>query len=487
MLSCIQYWRYRRVHPSFLFAWLALGVMAGLVVGRFGHLGQPLLVSDWLILILVLPLIIALKKQRWWAVLVIVFVGLLIGYVRGESFADNISQYNKYFNQRVVLTGQVVNDPEYGNRGDKKFLLSNVEINNVNLPGTVSANTFSIDDIRLGDEVILNGKLKPGYGSYQANLGFANLVQVNSKSNLAREVRDNFAAGVRNSISEPMSSLGVGFVVGQRSALPNNLDDQMRNVGLTHIVVASGYNLTILVRFSRRLLSKHSKYLATVVSSFLMFCFVMISGLSPSMSRAALVAGLSLLVWHFGRNFHPVVLLLISAAITAYIYPVYVWGDVGWQLSFLAFTGVMIVGPLIDKLIWGKKRPRPLIRLVTETLSAEIMTMPIILATFGYAPVIGLLANSLVGPLIPISMLLTTVSGVAGMILPSISGWIGAPAQLILSFIVSIVQFLASFHVVYNIQLSSQVAILIYILSTVLIIISWKLLRYDFKGNNLVE
>jgi competence protein ComEC len=123
---------------------------------------------------------------------------------------------------------------------------------------------------------------------------------------------------------------------------------------------------------------------------------------------------------------------------------IYLWGDVGWYLSFFAFAGVMIVGPLIDKILWGKREPRPLASIVTETVSAEMMTLPIILAVFGYAPAVGLLANVLVCPLIPISMLTTAIAGVAGMILPGLAGWAGAPAQFILSYIVSVVQWLAA-------------------------------------------
>ncbi len=70
--------------------------------------------------------------------------------------------------------------------------------------------------------------------------------------------------------------------------------------------------------------------------------------MSPSMSRAGLVAGLSLLAWYYGRRIHPLVLLPLAMAITVMVQPSYAWGDLGWQLSFAAFAGVLIGAPLIQ-------------------------------------------------------------------------------------------------------------------------------------------
>ena len=151
---------------------------------------------------------------------------------------------------------------------------------------------------------------------------------------------------MREVVKEPQASLGIGFLTGQRSTLPDSLDEQLRIVGLTHIVVASGYNLTILVRFARRLFVRYSKYWATVSASVMICGFVLVTGFSPSMSRAALVTGLSLAAWYYGRKIHPLVLLLFAAAITVLINPSFLWGDIGWALSFTAFAGVMLLAPL---------------------------------------------------------------------------------------------------------------------------------------------
>lgn len=198
-----------------------------------------------------------------------------------------------------------------------------------------------------------------GFGNFSSAVYRAKLLNVQrpEPGDVARQVRDWFADTVRRAIPDPQAALGIGYLVGQRRALPPELDEALQIAGLTHVVVASGYNLTILVRLARRLFVRVSKYLAAFAASGMIGSFVLITGASPSMSRAGLVAGLSLLAWYYGRKFHPLVLLPFAAAVTVLIDPSFAWGDLGWQLSFTAFAGVMIIAPLGQAYFFGDKKP----------------------------------------------------------------------------------------------------------------------------------
>ena len=375
----IRSWQYRRFHISYLVAWIAVGCLLGLILAKLRWINSGTIV----LLVATLGILGALRSRRWWAVAVVMIVGIVLGIDRGGSVLSKIDNYKNYAHTQVLLKGTIDDDPSYGNRGAQQLRLAHITINSQPMVGSVFASTQSIIDVKRGDVVELRGKMTSGFGNYQAKLNYAELVSVTQVKDPVREVRDRFAAGVRNVVSEPAASLGLGFVVGQRSALPDTLDDQLRIVGLTHIVVASGYNLTILVRFMRRLLAKHSKYLAVASSSGLMVLFVAVSGLSPSMTRAALVTGLSLMAWYYGRRFHPLMLIIYTAAATAMVYPIYLWSDIGWYLSFLAFAGVLIIAPLLSS--WMFPSPRKvsaLAQLLIETLAAQIMTLPLILFIF---------------------------------------------------------------------------------------------------------
>jgi len=156
------------------------------------------------------------------------------------------------------------------------------------------------------------------------------------------------------------------------------------------------------------------------------------------------VSLLALAAWYYGRKVSPWVLLWFSGALTAFINPIFLWYDLGWWLSFLAFIGVLIVAPLITRRLYrGDKNPSTPVQIAIETSSAQIMTMPLIGYIFGEFSLIALLANVVVLPMIPLAMLFTFTAGLGGMILPVLAGWFGWPATIILSLITELVNLFA--------------------------------------------
>ncbi|HET7630033.1 MAG TPA: ComEC/Rec2 family competence protein, partial [Candidatus Saccharimonadales bacterium] len=297
-----------------------------------------------------------------------------------------------------------------------------------------------------------------------------------------------FAASVKSVARPNEAALGLGFVVGQRSSLPADLDNDLRMIGLTHIVVASGYNLTILVRFARRLLARWSRFLATGMSGVLMFGFALFSGFSASMNRAVLVTGLSLAAWHVGRRFHPLMLIIYASALTAYLNPNYIWGDVGWYLSFLAFGGVLIVAPLISKVILRADKPNSLAQVVIETLAAQIMTLPLILLIFGQLPNLAVVANALVAPVIPLSMLATTIAGLIGMLAPWLAGVAGLMMHFTVGYVLAVVDWLSSVPGAQSL-ISLPAAWLVLVYGSIIIAsgLVWWLTRHDFLESSVVD
>ncbi len=336
----------------------------------------------------------------------------------------------------------------------------------------------------------MQGPLGGGFGNFPASMFRAEVLKISrtNHSDPALEVRDKFADAVRESINEPKASLGIGYLTGQHSSLPEELNNNLRLLGLTHIVVASGYNLTILVRFARRLFAKISKYLATFVSLTLVFCFILVTGFSPSMSRAGLIAVLSIIAWYFGRKIHPLVLLPFSAAITALINPSFMWGDIGWYLSFAAFAGVMILSPLLLDYFWGRRTTNQAHQIFLETMSAQIATAPIIAYTFStYAP-LSIIANILILPLIPAVMVLTFISGLGSLLFGGMGILFGLPATVILHYMTSVIDRLASLPFSQgNIEAGLPQLIYVYIVLTVIVVYMKRRTNHNFKQDSLIE
>lgn len=329
--------------------------------------------------------------------------------------------------------------------GSLSIQLDRVSIDGVSLPGSVLVSTRTSGGALRGDLMEVYGKVREGFGSFPASITVTKIVSVKRQplGDVGRVVRDWFADKIRLVIPEPQASLGVGFLTGQKSALPTDVSDSLKVAGLTHIVVASGYNLTILVRLARKLLLKTSKYLSVVSSSLMIVLFMAVTGLSPSMTRAGLVSGMSLLSWYYGHAFHPLVLLPVAAAITVAFQPSYVWGDLGWQLSFSAFAGVMVVGPLLHAYFFGNTEPSLIRQLLGETVAAHLVTVPIIALSFGIISNVAIIANLLVVPLVPFAMLLTFLCGIGAVIGMPFLEIISTPTSWLLDYMIKVAKFVS--------------------------------------------
>ena len=216
--------------------------------------------------------------------------------------------------------------------------------------------------------------------------------------------------------------------------------------------------------------------------------FIAITGNSPSMSRAGLVSGLSLLAWYYGRKFHPIILLLIAIAITLLINPSYAWGDLGWQLSFAAFAGVIILAPLLQRYLFGEKKPGTIRQILIETVSAQIATFPILIASFGQLSNVAIISNLLILPLVPVAMLLTFIAGIFNLTLPSIAIYIAMPAQWMLGYMINVAEYLASLPwAVSIVNLSWWGVVVCYTFIMIVCLYIWRVTNYNLRDVNLVE
>lgn len=391
-------------------------------------------------------MLLFISRSRWVLLFAIVFWTVLgVGY--GSAHIGTRNAYKLYLGQTLRLEGTLKEDVSKASTGSASIQMSNITINSVTQPGVVLVMARSPPIVKRGDHIVVQGSLKDGFGSFPAVLTNASVLSVRAPPvpDTGREIRDWFASNVRKVIPETGASLGIGFLTGQKTDLPESLFEALKIVGLTHIIVASGYNLTILVRLARRLFSRVSKYLSALTSIAMVICFVAVTGMTPSMSRAGIVSILSILAWYYGHEFHPLILLPLVAAITVAVEPSYVWGDLGWELSFAAFGGVMILGPLLQTYFFGNAQPGFLRSLVGETIAAHLATVPLIALSFGTFSTVSILANLLVVPLVPLAMLVTFVAGVWGAVGIGLKMLIGTPATWLLGYMTNTAQYLSEF------------------------------------------
>lgn len=483
-------WLTRRLHPVFFISGVSLGILIGCGLAYFFPSTWFTSWVWWIVWLFWLG--VMFWKSRRWMIIFVVLIGAMIGYSRGVHELASWVDLTRYEGRTVLLTGVVREDPEKGRGSELRVRLDDVRIDGRQHGGVywVSLSTEQMSQIERSDRIEVSGKLDAGFATFAASMFRAQLLELHKRVRFdpLLDIRNKFSAAIHDSIPNPQAALGIGYILGQKRALPADFEAALLTVGLTHVVVASGYNLTILVRLSRRLFENVSRYLSVLVSGSLIAAFIGVTGMSPSMSRAGLVAGLSLVAWYYGRTIHPVVLLLITAAVSVLVNPSYLWGDVGWMLSFAAFAGVMFCAPLLQAYFYGDAKPSTARQILGETFSAQLLTLPLILVTFGVVSNVALLANLLVLPLVPLAMLLTFVGGLVTLAMPLI-GWIVAlPGNWLLTYMTWIINLLAELPWA-SMEVSISVPAALAMYGVIFVVLVWlkRRTRFSFRRVNLVE
>lgn len=477
----MAWWLKVRVHSSWIVALICVCFVSGVAAALV------LFVPWWWGILAVIPVVVGCILRYSWTIPLIALSAVVIGLGYGTAYIGLRSEYFTFVGHVITLQGKIREDPSKTASGSTSLQLDSVVINGNSLTGSVYVSVRKITDVKRGDVVVVKGEVKEGFGNFPISISAPSLISAVRPvpGDVGRVVRDWFAGEVREYIPEPQASLGIGFLTGQKSALPEDLSEALKIAGLTHIVVASGYNLTILVRMARRLFVRLSKYLAAVSSSVMIIAFMAVTGLSPSMTRAGLVSGLSLMAWYYGHKLHPFVLLPFAAAITVFINPSYVWGDLGWQLSFTAFAGVMIVAPLLQRYFFGEKEPGVLRQILGETVAAHIVTVPIIAISFGTVSNVAIIANLLVVPLVPLAMLLTFICGIWSIAAIPFAEIVAVPTAWLLGYMVHVATFVSELDWAQSEIVVPGWAWFGYLAGLIVICLwMWKATKLNFRGTN---
>lgn len=461
-----------------MIAVFSLSVIAGVGLARKATISPTL----WLLSLA--PLLIFLRSKNLVCLMIVMILGAGIGLWRGSIYMQHVYELRNLAGQKVTIEATSTMDSIYSKRSQIEFNANHIQLigdgGRKPLAGSFKISGFGVPMVYRGDRVRISGKLFPMRGSNQGRIAYAQIARTVGDSSLINGLTRKFDAGMQNALPEPQAYFGLGLLVGQRNTLPSAITASLTAVGLIHIIAVSGYNLTIIVRGIGRL-RLGSKYQKLLFSLALITVFVLITGFSASIVRAAIVSVLSLWAWYYGRQIKPMVLIAAAAAVTGLWNPFYVWGDIGWYLSFLAFFGVLVISPIIAARFF-KKQPKLLTLVVLETLSAELMTLPLILMTFSQLSIIALVANALVVPLVPLAMLLSAAAGAAGAIAPQIAGWFAWPARLLLTYILDLVHLLAGLPSVFiHRSISLEYMLIIYSVILAVVFIAWRKLPRTAK------
>ncbi|MCX6813948.1 MAG: ComEC/Rec2 family competence protein [Candidatus Azambacteria bacterium] len=358
--------------------------------------------------------------------------------------------------EKIIFSGKIIEEPDRRSNFSQYVLESEVL-------GRVLIKTNLYPEYFYGDILKLNGKAETPENfsefDYQNYLAKDNIFLVSKYPEITiverpankdfyghlLSIKKSFIDTINKIIFEPQASFLAALLVGAKRTLPPDLVDAFNRTGTSHIVAISGYNISIvsvmLLNFLGYLLLPRRLIFWFVGIGLILF--TLIAGAGASVVRAAIMGGLLILARREGRSYQITNAIIFAGAVMLFFNPYLLRYDAGFQLSFLATLGLVYLAPHFNK--WFSRLPNFLSfrANLAATLSAQIMTLPVILFGFGRFSLIAILANVLVLPVVPLTMFFGFLAGLLGFVSLKIAAIFIFPAWLLLSYQIWVVKILS--------------------------------------------
>ncbi|HXQ89566.1 MAG TPA: ComEC/Rec2 family competence protein, partial [Solirubrobacterales bacterium] len=196
-------------------------------------------------------------------------------------------------------------------------------------------------------------------------------------------IRERASEGLGRGMPAREAALARGFVLGEDEGLDARTEEDFRRAGLSHLLAVSGQNVTLLALLAMPLLGVLGiplrERLLWILA--LIAVYVPVAGAGPSIQRAAVMGAVGVLATLGGRRSSRLYALALAALVTLAIDPG-VGAEVGWQLSFAAVLGILLLAsPLrraIERRLGNGHWRRALAEGAAVTVAATLATAPLI-------------------------------------------------------------------------------------------------------------
>lgn len=322
----------------------------------------------------------------------------------------------------------------------------------------VSLSVSRFNEYQYGDLLRVVGSLKARVlddGRTVYSIYFPKITVVENDSGLpfhiAGFIRERLEDGFGRYLSSDQAGLLMGIVFGISGALDYDLKSQFQIAGVTHVIAASGMNVTLLAAFLLpiflQLAKRRDALLLTLISLGL---YAIISGLSASIVRAAIMGGIGLIGLMVGRQKTAFISFFLTGCIMILITPSVI-ADIGFQLSFMSTAGMLLIMPILPT-----APSMPIVKLVKEdlaaTLSAQIASMPLLLYYFHSLGLLSVVVNILVLWTIPPLMIIGSIAGVVAIVSAPLAGVVALLALPMLSYFMAVIHLFASISPVLQVE-----------------------------------
>ncbi|MCK9393640.1 MAG: ComEC/Rec2 family competence protein [Candidatus Paceibacterota bacterium] len=346
----------------------------------------------------------------------------LFGFNLSRVFNAPILDFN---NSEVILIGRVVRDSDGFSK--KKIIVNVLSVNGREENWgkvLISGDKYSV--VEEGDSVEVFGILKKPENfsnfDYRGYLAKENISAVLNYPDIKVIKRDdlNIFLSIINGVKTKISdSITTDFMVGQAQVvqamilgesekMSPDFKEELSRSGISHAIAISGSHFILIASFlfTFFLFLGFWKKQSLVFVLLLIFCYMFLISFPASSVRAGIMIGFVYLARIVDRQAQSWRLLIIAAFLMCLQNPLVLKHDLGFQLSFLAVSGLIFLAPLINSFLVKifKGKMNYLSELFAITLAAQIFVLPVLFSISQSFSFFSILANMLIIPIMPICL-----------------------------------------------------------------------------------
>ena len=439
-----------------IFSFLIIGFLIGIFIAPLFPFNDLTLFITFLLLFFIALIFWKNPIVRLVAFFSIFFV---FGFWRFYYTVPQVSEgFISFYNGKAVeLEGFISSYPQEKDRIEAfNVSVSKIKIQNDwrEVKGKVYILTSKLKDFEYGENIKLKGNLEGidneeefNYASFFAAKGIYSRMkspEVKKEQGISGnfvfsalfKLRKAFEEKNDQVFVEPFSSLVLGINLGVKR-ISQELVDIFNIVSISHIIVISGYNLSVVSDFFKKIFQGFSRRLSFWLPLSAIILFTIFVGAEPPVLRAAIMAGVLLLAKKKGRKASGVFVLLFAAFAMVILNPMLLRYDPGFQLSFLATLGLILISDKILNFLKQKRFPFVLSEALAATLAAQIFILPVIIYYFGRLSLVAPLANVLVLPAVPFIMFSSFIVTMIGFFSLGVARFLALVPSASISYLIS--------------------------------------------------
>lgn len=375
-----------------------------------------------------------------WAIGLLLFAAALSVRVELLWRAEARDTLARHFEKRAVVEGRVVADPDVRATG-VRVPLAVTSVSSSTEKGVLLVVLPKDAAVVYNDLLVVRGKIEapeafvtdtgrvfdyPGYLRVQGVSALMQRATLVSRAAGEWSVRGQLFA-LKHAFEDSLerifpardAALLEGILLGNKRGLPDSLETAFIIASLIHVVVLSGYNISIVSEAVLRATTRLPRLLQYALGVALLIFFVLMTGAGSTSIRAGIMALIAILARYLRRSAAALRSLAAAAVMLVLWNPLVVLYDPSFALSFLATLGLIMLSPYIESKLPRFFAHHEQLRSITaSTVAVQIYILPALLYYTGTLSLVGLPANILTLPLIPFAMLTGFLAGLLGFLSP---------------------------------------------------------------------